>query len=77
MQFSHASAHYTSKNWELHRILMITYDFNLAMTKEFWAVFLNFFTAKGQEEIRCSFGFSFLESPKVGSYSKNNVKNLS
>jgi hypothetical protein len=33
--FRHASAHYISENWELLRILMITYDFNLAMTKEF------------------------------------------
>ncbi len=38
MQFRHASAHYTSENWELRRILMITYDFKLAMTKEFWAI---------------------------------------
>ena len=35
MQFMHASAHYTSENWELLRIPMITYDFKLAMTKEF------------------------------------------
>ena len=40
MQFRHASAHYISKNWELLSILMITYDFTLAMTKEFWAVFM-------------------------------------
>ena len=40
MQFRHASAHYTSENWELLSILMITYDFNLGMTKEFWAVFM-------------------------------------
>ncbi len=40
MQFRHVSAHYTSENWELLSILMITYDFNFAMTKEFWAVFM-------------------------------------
>jgi hypothetical protein len=40
MQFRHASANYTSEYWELLRILMVTYDFKLAITKEFWDVFM-------------------------------------
>ena len=38
MQFSHAFANYTSAVWDLLRILMTTYDFKQAMTKESWAV---------------------------------------
>ena len=38
MQFRHAFANYTSAIWDLLRILMTTYDFKQAMTKESWAV---------------------------------------
>ncbi len=39
MKLRHANVNYPSENWELLRILMITYDFDCAMKKQSSAVF--------------------------------------